>query len=267
MPTRQRVHVHHLVDTLSTGGAEVLLTELARVAGDHALRLTVGYLQDKGGSGVRERLLEAGIEVRLVHIGPRLGADAWRRTRAHLKAVAPDLLHTHLTYSDLLGGFAARSIGLPAVSTLHLAPPHDGTPAIRARVRLAALARRVGCRRIIAVSEHTRRAYLARGWDRPDRVITLHNGVQGHAQPGAGIGAPTATPRPAPAGGSPPSDRRRVQPVDRDVTIPCSPADTSSSAGGCSGGGRTPTTARVCRARRAARCSRSAAARCAGSRR
>jgi glycosyltransferase involved in cell wall biosynthesis len=39
---------------------------------------------------------------------------------------------------------------------------------------------------VIAVSESARGAYLATGWDEPERVVVVHNGVAGTPRPGAG---------------------------------------------------------------------------------
>lgn len=188
MSTRPVVHVHHLIDTLGTGGAEVLLVELAKVADAGGFRVTVGYLQDKGGGMVRGRLLEAGVEARLVAIPPRLGQAALRRTRAHLTAVSPDILHTHLAHSDLLGGMAAMTLRMPAVSTMHQEAwfQEDATARARWRVRLAAHVRRAADQRVITVSERSRLSYLATGWDRPARVVAVRNGIGGRAEPGAG---------------------------------------------------------------------------------
>ncbi len=64
---------------------------------------------------------------------------------------------------------------------------------------VVALARRLGDSRIIAVSEATREAYLKRYWERPERVVTIHNGIAtpepklGRAQTRAALGiAPDA---------------------------------------------------------------------------
>jgi glycosyltransferase involved in cell wall biosynthesis len=47
-------------------------------------------------------------------------------------------------------------------------------------------ARRRCAQRVIAVSDAARRAYLEQGWDSPERVVTLHNGIIDAARPGAG---------------------------------------------------------------------------------
>ena len=56
----------------------------------------------------------------------------------------------------------------------------------RARLALMAHARRWGAGRVVAVSEGARKAYLARGWDSPERVVTVHNGIDVRVAAGAG---------------------------------------------------------------------------------
>jgi glycosyltransferase involved in cell wall biosynthesis len=56
----------------------------------------------------------------------------------------------------------------------------------RIRARLVAWGRRRFADRVIAVSEAARRRYIAEGWDRPERVSTIYNGIAGNPHPGAG---------------------------------------------------------------------------------
>ena len=114
-----------------------------------------------------------------------LGRADRRLVREHLRAVSPDVLHTHLGYADLLGGLAARSLRIPAVSTLHVME-WDGSLRDDTKTRLMAFARRRCAQRVVAVSEAARRSYLERGWDAPERVVTVHNGIAGERRPGAG---------------------------------------------------------------------------------
>ena len=179
------IRVHVLIDTLGVGGAEVLLADLAAVAPQVGVELSVGYLKDAGASGAAGRLRAAGIEPRCAAIPPRLGPEAFRRVRRQLAQVAPQLVHTQLGYADLLGGPAARSLGLPTVATIH---SHTAPPTLRDRLKehMMVAARRRSATRVIAVSESTRAAYLAAG-GAPDRVVVVHNGILGRAQPGAGV--------------------------------------------------------------------------------
>jgi glycosyltransferase involved in cell wall biosynthesis len=109
-----------------------------------------------------------------------------RLVRDHLASLQPDLLHTHLGYSDLLGGLAARSLGVPNVSTIHVME-WGGSPRGKAKERLMFLARRHCATKVITVSEAARRRYLETGWDRADHVVTVHNGIRARLEPGSGM--------------------------------------------------------------------------------
>jgi glycosyltransferase involved in cell wall biosynthesis len=178
------LHVHVMIDSLRLGGAETLVTDFAIGARAAGLRVTAAYLHERGAAA--DRLREAGVEAVHVPVRGMLRAGDHRAVREHLRAVRPDVLHTHLGYSDLLGGVAARTLGIPSVSTLHMTL-WSGTPREWSRFRLTALARRRCAAQIIAVSEAARQSYLATGWDRPEHVVTIHNGIADAARPGAGV--------------------------------------------------------------------------------
>ena len=173
------LRVHVLIDSLTWGGAESLLGDLAVGAPAAGIDLSVGYLQDVDDSPLAPRLRERGIEPACVGVRRLLDLESLRRVRRQLAAVQPDIVHTHLGASDLLGTIAARSLGLPTVSTIHLVLQRDSGAARKEQVkeRLMAFARRRGGARVIAVSEAARVAYLQTRWDRTPHVVTAHNGI------------------------------------------------------------------------------------------
>jgi glycosyltransferase involved in cell wall biosynthesis len=173
------LRVHTLIDSLNWGGAESLLADLAASAPQCGIELSVGYLQERNGSPSAARLREAGVEPQLVGVRRLLDVESLRRVREQLARVRPDVVHTHLGASDFFGALAVRRLGLPMVSTIHLMGGVNPGTQFRDRVkeRLMARARRHGSARVIAVSEASRAACLARGWDRPDHVVTVHNGI------------------------------------------------------------------------------------------
>lgn len=183
MNAKRPLRVHALIDSLTWGGAELLLADLAEAAPRHDLELSVGYLFAK--HGVEARLREAGLSPLWVGTGRLVNPRSLALVRHHLAEMGPDILHTHLQYSDLLGGIAARILGIPAVSTLHVM---DARATVRDRVRgrLATGVRRRYHRRVIAVSEHLRGSYLATAADRPEHVVTVHNGISARTAPGMG---------------------------------------------------------------------------------
>jgi glycosyltransferase involved in cell wall biosynthesis len=186
MATPARIRVHALIDNLGGGGAEALLAEFARPATEAGIELSVGNLKPELGDEAASRLRSQGIEPHVVPVSRMLSVREFRRLRRHVERMAPDVVHTHLGTSDCLGTAAARSLGIPAVSTLHAAEWHAESPRQRAQLRLSALARRRFASRVIAVSKAARRSYLATGWAPPDRVAVIYNGVAGRATPGAG---------------------------------------------------------------------------------
>jgi glycosyltransferase involved in cell wall biosynthesis len=180
---RRRLRVHTLIDSLGTGGAETLLGDLAEGALEGGIDFTVAYMHHEGPPAARLR--ELGIRPERVPIDSLLGPGDFRRVRAHLARVRPDVLHTHLGYSDFLGGIAARSLGIPAVSTLHVM---EWEPGLRERVKmtLMAVARIACCQRVICVSDAQRARYLADWPARRARVVTVHNGIAATPRPGSG---------------------------------------------------------------------------------
>jgi glycosyltransferase involved in cell wall biosynthesis len=174
------LRVHVLIDSLNWGGAESLLADYAAGAPVAGIELSVGYLQEVNGSPSAGALRARGIQPQLVGVRRLLDAQSVWRVRCHLAGVRPDVVHTHLGAADVHGTLAARSLRLPTVSTIHLVTPpalHVLGPREAARERMMAAARRHGARRIIAVSDAARDAYLRAGLDRPDRVVTVHNGI------------------------------------------------------------------------------------------
>lgn len=182
------VRVHTLVDTLDSGGAEFLLAEFAAVAAGAGIELSVAALKPlTPASFAAERLRAAGLEPQAVPVSSTVHPREVRRVRAHLARVRPDLVHTHLGTADFLGGIAARSLGIPSVTTIH-ADWWAGGRRDRLRNWLTARARRHCAAVVIAVSESSRSAYLAAGCDVPAHVQVLHNGIVDRARPGSGAG-------------------------------------------------------------------------------
>jgi glycosyltransferase involved in cell wall biosynthesis len=185
MGSQRQLHVHALVDSLGFGGAEALVPEFAAVSRAVGIDLSVGYLKELDGGPAAARLRRQGIEPTLVPIFDINPSAVWQ-VRRHVASIGPDLVHTHLWNSDLLGGLAARSLKVPAVSTIHTLEWQSDTLPYRVKTRLAAWVRRRCAARVLTVSESARHRYLEAGWDVSERVRTLRNGVLGRADPGAG---------------------------------------------------------------------------------
>jgi glycosyltransferase involved in cell wall biosynthesis len=100
--------------------------------------------------------------------------------------VSPDVVHTHLTYADISGLPAARRLGIPAVSTVHLSSWTTALGRDLIRAELAALVRRTCSASTILVSDHARDAYASRFRGRAGALVSVPNGVVDDRQSGAG---------------------------------------------------------------------------------
>ena len=163
----------------------MLLADFARGARHARIELSVGYLQDTDGSPAAARLRAAGVDPELVPITGLLNPADLLRVRRHLAHVRPDVVHTHLGNADLMGGVAARSLGIPVISTIHVMEWEAGLRE-RVKARLMDVARSVCAQSVVTVSDRARLALLEAGYGRGSGLVTVHNGVDAHAVPGAG---------------------------------------------------------------------------------
>jgi glycosyltransferase involved in cell wall biosynthesis len=183
-----RVRVLYLIDSLGPGGAEHLLAASLPFLRRAGVDPVVIALQEQQGNPVAVRIADQGITVTQLGIRRLRQHGAFGQVRRAIKAAAPDVVHTQLEFAAILGIPAARGLGLPTVATLHTIdePPPRSRLALHFRVMSWALRR---ARRVIAVSETTRRHYLARAGLRPERVVTMYNGIDPtafQADPGTG---------------------------------------------------------------------------------
>ncbi len=173
-----------VIDSLTWGGAEMLLGDFAAGAPAAGLDLSVAYLQGVDESPAAARLIARGVEPALVPITLLHDPRGAARVFGFIRRTRPDVVHTHLGYADLLAGLSARALGIPFFSTLHVMQwESSGRDAVKERLMAAARRR---AQRVIAVSDAARAAYLETGWDRPEHVVTVRNGIPGEARPGAG---------------------------------------------------------------------------------
>lgn len=148
----------YVIDSLvASGGAEQAVAAMAPGLERHGVRLTVVPLSDR--AGLQDRLRASGAQVLPAPSGSRRAQLG--QLVALLRRTRPDLVHTTLFESDLLGRTAAAVAGIPVVSSLVNASygrEHRSDPGVRVHRMAAAqaldalTARRV--RRFHALTEH-----------------------------------------------------------------------------------------------------------------
>jgi len=173
------VRVLALIDHFVMGGAETLLPRFAAAAPRARIKLQVTCLAELNGNPAAAPLYELGLAPVNLNLTGRHGVGALLAVRRHIARVRPQVVHTHLGTSDVLGGLAARSLAIPVVSTIHAAAWGRRLDLRRRIVKHCAA-------RVIAVSESARLDHLRRGWASGDQIITIHNGIDVVPVPGAG---------------------------------------------------------------------------------
>lgn len=174
---RPRLRVAHVIHSLGAGGAEGLLVDLATVSCSYGIDLTVIGLSDAEDSRIVPLLEEAGALVHGLHAA-RYDGSAVLRVARILRDERIDLVHTHLKHADLVGGLAARIVGVPAVSTLHLIEDTEASSVVNAKNMVAVAGRWCLSRRVIALSKAQRRWYAGFRLADQGSVVLIPNGIR-----------------------------------------------------------------------------------------
>lgn len=109
------MRVLFLINGLGTGGAERSLAEMLPVLRDEGVHTTVACLHRRD-EGVQSQVQAAGFDVRFVRSTGWVGR--LREVRRLLRRLRPDILHTTIFESDVVGRFAAVGRGCIVVSSL-----------------------------------------------------------------------------------------------------------------------------------------------------
>lgn len=171
------MRVCHVIHALTPGGAEQVLVDLAGAAAGAGLEMSVLSLMAFDERAVHRPVLErTGVQVRSLGLSTRWDPRAFARADATIRALRPDVLHTHLKHADLVGASVALRRGMPQVSTLHVI---EDRPSGLGHVKRAAarLVRDRVAARTIAVSEAQRAWYVERLGGDPQRTVLIRNGV------------------------------------------------------------------------------------------
>ncbi|PWH11788.1 MAG: hypothetical protein DDG60_16560 [Anaerolineae bacterium] len=174
---RMKTRIVWMIDSLGHGGAERLTLAILERLDRERFDLRVCALQERAGNPMAGEIERAGIPVDLLNI-PNLRHPAnLIKILRYLRQHQPALLHLQLEFSVILGSFAARLVGIPAVATLHtLDNPQERRAYWRYRLSLYAL--KHWCNVSIGVSESTRQHHLRDGKMSPHKIITLYNGIE-----------------------------------------------------------------------------------------
>ena len=114
------MRVVHVADSVTVGGAEKQSVVFASLAQRHDIETTVVSLSlDDDDLSYAADLRDAGAEV-VYLVGSRLlDFSRFLQLLRFLKQNDFDIVHTHMSYGNILGTLCGRLANLPVVSTLH----------------------------------------------------------------------------------------------------------------------------------------------------
>ena len=172
------------------GGAQVhlltLVTELLKR--EHEAAVVVG-----AAGWLTEQLEERGIQCVVLptlrrEIAPACDFAALWRLRRIIKEYQPDLVHCHSSKAGLLGRIAARSLGIPAVFTVHGWAFTEGVASTKRRIyECIEWLGGFFAQRIICVSAYDRKLGAAALGKHREKMVTIYNGVSEDAPRYTGI--------------------------------------------------------------------------------
>ena len=169
------MRVVHIIKIVLTAGAErhllQLLPGLAATGVD--IHLIVLVESDKPMDDFVAMAADGGIHVERMVIRHHIDVSLLPRLTTRLRAIAPDLVHTHLLHADLYGTLAARYLHVPSVISRHNDNAFRYTPPMRLLNRGLWCLARGG----IAISEAVRRFCIEVEGANPSKIHTIHYGL------------------------------------------------------------------------------------------
>lgn len=148
-----------------------------------------GIFGDRGEPGFREELEQLRASGAAFHyafvptlkrpLRPWRDLRAYLEIKARLRAIAPDIVHTHSAKAGILGRHAARRLGIRSIfHTAHVFP-FQWARGMQGRAYLA-LERQAArcCTALVCVGESQRADALARGLAPPGKLVVIPNGIE-----------------------------------------------------------------------------------------
>ena len=174
------VGILFVIDGLGTGGAERSLAELLPYLEHAGIRATIACLRRRA-EGVESEVLASGADVRFLSPGP---VASVRRLRRIVAEVSPDVIHTTILASNLVGRFASlggTATVLTSLVNTPYAPVRKQDPHVRplalSAVRLADMVTaRTMTDHFHAITDAVKSWAVADMGIHPGRITVVHRG-------------------------------------------------------------------------------------------
>lgn len=165
-----RKNVLHLIESSEPGGAETVLSDVARSLDKDRFRSRVCVLED---GWLTDHLVRLGIPFDIVVNTRPYDPGFLRKLVRLIKREKIDVMHSHEFMMTVYGAFASKLTGVPLVGTVHGKLYY---PDSKRRIHLFKLALFL-MKKLIAVSEDLRKFLVDELGFSSRKVVTLYNGI------------------------------------------------------------------------------------------
>lgn len=170
MSKKQKTKILYLITGLHTGGAEVLIRDMAERLNKDQFAITVVSILPLGNLG--RKMKENGIRVISLEASSKFNPSIVFRLYKVLRDEQPDILHTHLFHADILGRIVGKLAGFRRiVSTIHNIDIGG-----KLRETLLSVTKSLVDKNI-AVSGVVAKSAIEKGTTKKRDVVTIYNGV------------------------------------------------------------------------------------------
>lgn len=166
------MRILQVIDSLRQGGAQKLLVTFVEQAVNHGVDVAIASLSDNSATPLAPLLQSKGAQISSFP-GRRLFSPArFIAFYKYVRAGKFSVIHSHLTYANILSYLVGKLCGVPVVSSLH-STGQDKRHAnyLRDNMELWGLRRAA---RVIAVGQSVKQAYGLLG----DKIMVVPNGVE-----------------------------------------------------------------------------------------
>ncbi len=164
------MHLVQLIDSLRWGGAQVLMLTFARASQAKNIRLTIISLTPPYPDvPLAEEIQAHGAQVQYFPGGGLLDLNRLRNLRHYLIAEEVDVMHSHLTYANIIGPWVGKRAKIPLIASLHNERYKESDNSIRRSLETLSL--RLWADRILTVGHAVQHAQRERFPNRPLPVV------------------------------------------------------------------------------------------------
>jgi len=164
-----------IVDSLKIGGAQKLVATMVSCAPKEQLELTIVSLAKLESTALFDQIRTEGVRIFSFPANSLVDPIRFHRLIVFLRNEKFDLIHTHLTYANIIGCLSGHYTNIPVVVTIHSTSRDNRRLLAFLIAQLEVLAFRYFARRIIAVGYTVAEAYKNRLGGRVVDVIP--NGI------------------------------------------------------------------------------------------